>query len=366
MFDGPWHDPRVLRRLEMIARLAETWVRRPPTPTRVVFDVTRLCNLRCSMCRTWEHPGTGALTATEIADVLGQLGRLTWLDITGGEPFVRPDIEQVLCDAATIPRGLTVLHYQTNGWMTDRIADVTAAVRAAREDIELIVTVSLDGPAEVHDVVRGREGSAQRALETLRRLEALPGVEVHVGTTISSQTVDALPNTEALLRAEGFDLRRWHWNWLQTSAHFFGNEDVVPQAVPPGELLQRQLAKRGLPRTLVELMESIYLVNLDAVAGGEPSGVPCQALRSAVFISPEGDLYPCHLYDRPLGNLRAHSFESLWRGDDVLQARRDIESLSCGGCFSACEAYPALAGAPVQTARVTARRLLRRVVPSRR
>ena len=352
--------PRVRRRLEMIARLAETWVHRPPSPTRVVFDVTRRCNLRCSMCRTWEHPGAGALSAAEVEAVLAQMTRLTWLDVTGGEPFVRADIERVLRSAATIPRGLTVLHYQTNGWTPERIEAVTAAVRAARDDVDLIVTVSLDGPAEVHDVVRGREGSAERALETVARLEALPGVEVHVGTTISTQTVEALPRTEALLRARGFDLRRWHWNWLQTSAHFFGNEDIEPQAVPPGDLLDRHLARRGIPRTLVELMEAIYLVNLGAVANGAPSRVPCQALRSAAFVSPEGDLYPCHLYDRPLGNLRTQSLATLWHGAGVARARRDIEALACGGCFSACEAYPALAGAPLRTAAITTARLLHR------
>ncbi len=345
----------------MIARLAETWVRRPPSPTRLVFDVTRRCNLRCSMCRTWEHPGTGALTGREIEAVLEQMPRLTWLDITGGEPFVRPDIERVLHAAATIPPGLTVLHFQTNGWMTERIVAGTKATRAAAPDVELIVTVSLDGPPHVHDVVRGREGSAQRALQTLAQLRALPGVEVHVGTTISSQTVNSLKQTEALLRARDFDLRRWHWNWLQTSGHFFGNEDIEPRAVPPGDLLRQHLARRGMPRTLVELMESIYLVNLEAVSEGEPSGVPCQALRSAAFISPEGDLYPCHLYDRPLGNLREHSLAALWHGEDVRAARADIEALACGGCFSACEAYPALAGAPVRTAIVTGKRLLRRL-----
>lgn len=353
--------PVVLRRLEMIGRLAETWFHRPPSPTRVVFDVTRRCNLRCSMCRTWEHPGTGVLTAEEIELILGQLPRLTWLDMTGGEPFVRPDIERVLRAAATIPRGLTVLHFQTNGWMSERVEAVTAAVRAAREDVELIVTVSIDGPPDVHDVVRGRDGSAERALETLDRLEALPGVEVHVGTTVSTQTVGSLDRTESMLRDRRFDLRRWHWNWLQTSEHFFGNADVEPRAVPPGDLLRRHMARRGMPRTMVELMESIYLLNLEAVARGEHSGVPCQSLRSAVFISPEGELYPCHLYDRPLGNLREHSFETLWNGDGVADARKDIDALACGGCFSACEAYPALAGAPLRTATVTAGRLLRRL-----
>lgn len=351
----------VLRRLEMIGRLSETWFRRPPSPTRVVFDVTRRCNLRCSMCRTWERPGTGALTAEEIEGVFRQLPRLTWLDMTGGEPFVRPDIERVLLAGATILRGLTVLHFQTNGWLSERIERITAAVRAAREDVELLVTVSIDGPPDVHDAVRGREGSAQRALETLARLEALPGVEVHVGTTISTQTVGALERTEIMLRGRGFDLRRWHWNWVQTSAHFFGNADVEPQAVPPGDLLERHVARRGVPRTMVELMEWIYLVNLDAVARGAPSGVPCQALRSAVFISPEGDLYPCHLYDRPLGNLREHSMARLWHGEPVARARQEIDALACGGCFSACEAYPALAGAPARAAVVTAGRLMKRI-----
>ncbi|MCR9165699.1 MAG: radical SAM/SPASM domain-containing protein [Nannocystaceae bacterium] len=351
----------MLRRLEMIARLSETWFHRPPSPTRVVFDVTRRCNLRCAMCRTWEHPGTGALTAEEIERILGQLPRLTWLDMTGGEPFVRPDIERVLRAGATVPRGLTVFHFQTNGWLSERVEAVTAAVRAAREDIELIVTVSIDGPPEVHDAVRGREGSAARALETLDRLGRLPGVEVHVGTTVSSQTAGALGRTEAMLRARGFDLRRWHWNWLQTSAHFFGNTDIEPKPVVPGDLLRRHMARRGVPRTMVELMESIYLLNLDAVARGEDSGVPCQALRSAAFISPEGQLYPCHLYDRPLGSLREHSVAALWHGHAVAKARDDIDALACGGCFSACEAYPALAGAPVRTATVTAARLLRRL-----
>lgn len=355
---------RTARRLALVGRLAETWVHRPPSPNRVVLDVTRRCNLRCRMCHTWRAPSAGELTLAEIERLLSSLPRLVWLDVTGGEPFVRKDAAEVLTAAIERPRALGVLHFQTNGWATDRIVRATQAVRARRDGVELIVTVSIDGPAAVHDAMRGRAGSFDRALATLQGLWALPGVEVHVGTTITGDNAHAVESLGAVLLAAvpGFHARRWHWNWAQVSRHFYGNEHLrAAPRVPPGELLSRLRRRRGVPRGLVELMEQLYLLHLEFVQRGEPSGIPCQALRSTVFVSPEGELYPCHLYDRPLGNVREHDLATLWASEAVARARRDIEALACGGCFSACEAYPALAGAPVATARQTVRRAATRL-----
>lgn len=350
---------RTARRLALVGRLAETWVHRPPSPNRVVLDVTRRCNLRCRMCHTWRAPSEGELTLAEIERLLSSLPRLVWLDVTGGEPFVRRDAEDVLGAAIERPPALQVLHFQTNGWATERIVRATEAVRARRSGVELIVTVSIDGPPGVHDAMRGREGSFQRALATLRGLWALPGVETHVGTTITEDNADAALELGGILMeaVPGFEARRWHWNWAQISRHFYGNEHLRARPrVAPGALLQRLRQRRGVPRGLVELMEQLYLLHLEFVQRGEPSGIPCQALRSTVFVSPEGVLYPCHLYDRPLGSLREHDLATLWESSAVRQARRDIEALACGGCFSACEAYPAIAGAPVATVRETVRR----------
>ena len=105
------------------------------------------------------------------------------------------------------------------------------------------------------------------------------------------------------------------------------------------------------------LQELGFLVNLERYLGGEPTGVPCQALRSTCFVSPEGQLYPCHVWDRPLGDLRERPLAELWRSPEVLAARSEVERLDCGGCFTPCEAYPALAGAPVAASVQTLRRL---------
>jgi radical SAM protein with 4Fe4S-binding SPASM domain len=351
---------RAARRLALVGRLAETWVHRPPSPNRVVLDVTRRCNLRCRMCHTWRAPSEGELTLAEIERLLSSLPRLVWLDVTGGEPFVRRDVEDVLGAAIERPPALQVLHFQTNGWASERIVRATERVRARRSGVELIVTVSIDGPAEVHDAIRGRTGAFERAMATLRELWALPGVETHVGTTITSDSAATVEELGEILLAAvpGFDARRWHWNWAQVSRHFYGNEHLRAEPrVPPGDLLARLRQRRGVPRGMVELMEQLYLLHLEFVQRGEPSGIPCQALRSTVFVSPEGVLYPCHLYDRPLGSLREHELAELWGSSAVAEARRDIEALACGGCFSACEAYPALAGAPVATVKQSVRRV---------
>jgi radical SAM protein with 4Fe4S-binding SPASM domain len=348
---------RATRRLALVGRLAETWARRPPSPTRLVLDVTRRCNLRCTMCRSWRAPAPSELDAREIAALLGALPRLVWLDVTGGEPFVRSDIGDVLAAAIDSPPSLRFFHFQTNGWLTDRIVAHTERARARRDAIDFVVTVSLDGPPAVHDAIRGKRGAFARAIETAVALRSIAGVDVHVGTTVMQENAQHLDELGELLARRGFPAVRWHLNWLQTSAHFFDNADLRGRAAAAPERALAHARRRGAPRSLIEAMELAYLVNLAFVLRGEPSGVPCQALRSTLFVSPEGDVYPCHVWDRPLGNLREHDIAELWRSEQVRRARAEVERLDCGGCFSACEAYPALAGAPLHAAAATARRI---------
>lgn len=355
---------KAARRLELVARLTETWFMRPRAPTRLVMDVTRRCNLRCETCRTWRVAPGHELSPDEIRATLGRMPRLLWLDVTGGEPFLRADAGEIfdaILDAA--PR-LRVLHFPTNGWFERRVVDVVRRSVERRSDLDVIVTVSIDGPPAVHDRLRGRAGSFERAIRTFRALRAVDGCDVYVGTTISPFNEDLLDDLGEELRARvpGFRAREWHWNWLQVSEHFFDNAHLADLPPPRrGHLVRDHLARRGLPRGLVDLMELVFLVNLDYVQRGEPAGVTCQALRSAAFLSPEGELYPCHVWKRPLGNVRDHDLRELWFAPETLEARHEAETLACGGCFTPCEAYPALAGAPIQTVRATVRRGLRLV-----
>ncbi|MEZ4391088.1 MAG: radical SAM protein [Polyangiales bacterium] len=346
----------------LIARLMETWVRRPRAPTRLVMDLTRRCNLRCEMCHTWKVEPAHELSPDEVRAALAQMPELLWLDLTGGEIFLRADAAELFDAVLDAAKSLKVLHFPTNGWFTRRALEVTRRVRARRPDLALIVTVSVDGPEALHDRIRGREGSFRRAMETYRALCEVPGADVYLGTTVTPSNRDHLDALQAALAAElpGFHPRRWHWNWLQVSQHFFANAHLAEAAgerAAPGALVHEHLERRGAPTSMVELMELMFLVNLDAYRRGERAGIPCQALRSAAFISPEGVVYPCHVWDRPVGDLRAQTLDEIWNAPETLKIREDItERLACGGCFTPCEAYPALAGAPLHTLAQTARR----------
>ncbi|MCA9695977.1 MAG: radical SAM protein, partial [Myxococcales bacterium] len=180
---GPGLLRQLGKRAELVARLSETWFHRLDSPNRLVLDVTRRCNLRCAMCRTWEDPRRDELSVPEIADLMRQLPRLTWLDVTGGEVFLRRDAHALLTTIAARARALKILHYPTNGWFTRRVVETCAALRERRPEVQLIVTVSIDGPPALHDRIRGREGAFDRAIETFTALRAMDGVDVYVGTT---------------------------------------------------------------------------------------------------------------------------------------------------------------------------------------
>src|SRR5262249_48335310 len=159
----------------------------------------------------------------------------------------------------------------------------------------------IDGPPDTHDAVRGRDGSFARALATFEALRVRDDCATYIGTTVTPFNADQVEALGTLLhqRIPGFRNGEWHWNWLQISRHFFDNADLPAlPAVQSRHLVRHHLRRRGIPRNLVEIMELIFLTNLEFYRRGEPSGVVCQALRSAAFISPEGDLYPCHVYDR--------------------------------------------------------------------
>ncbi len=71
-----------------------------PTPTYVIFFVTSHCNARCRMCFNWRNIDaagkTEELRLEEIKQVFDGFSGIQQLTVSGGEPFLRPDLPQIL------------------------------------------------------------------------------------------------------------------------------------------------------------------------------------------------------------------------------------------------------------------------------
>lgn len=97
-------------------------------------------------------------------------------------------------------------------------------------------------------------------------------------------------------------------------------------------------------------MELSFLSLLPSYLEGRGTGLTCPSLHSTCFVSADASLYPCHVWDRPLANLRDWDFNvtAVWGSKDVLEAREEVQKFDCGDCFTPCEAYPRLAASPLR------------------
>src|SRR6476646_3548620 len=120
--------------------LARTAVHRPSAPLKLNLCLTYWCQYRCKTCNIWQRKPTDELTTEEIVAVVRENANITWADLTGGEIFLRPDLDDVVGGW----RRLSLLHFPTNGFLTDRIVASVERI-AGRGPAQTIVTVSLDG-----------------------------------------------------------------------------------------------------------------------------------------------------------------------------------------------------------------------------
>ena len=283
----------------------------------------------------------------EIRELFARSNRFSWVDVTGGEIFLRDDLLEVFSAILGTCRELAILHFPTNGFLVDRILEVTRElVRMGAP--RLTITVSIDGPPRVHDEMRGVEGSFERAVETYARLKELPGCAPVLGMTLSSGNAGTIRETVAAvrLRAPRATPADLHVNLPNLSEHYYRNGGAPhpPRGTMAGELRSIR-RERGFPSEWTHVVEGRLLSLGDRFLRTGRCPIPCQALSASCFVGAGGAVYPCVTWDRPLGTLGefGYDIESLWNAPAAVGAREEIAAGRCPQCWTACEAVPSLA-----------------------
>ncbi len=342
--------------LPALVSLPLTWLRlrqgEVDRPRLLTFIVTFTCNARCVMCDSWRKPSPDELTIEEIERIFQQLPPLDAVRLTGGEPFVRPDLTAI---AARVHRHLrpAFLHVTTNGFLTDRIVKFCAERPRA---LPLRLLVSLDGMEARHNAIRGRETAWQTATATLRAL-APRRREWNLHLSVNQTILDAEGAGQfRALRAflAPLDIRPQAVLGYDLSATYSTESelDVAPKTAgefnpfgrfQPAELRQlldlleadtrdlplpervaKQFYYRGLRRRLLE--------------GRAEPRPPCVALRAHLRLYPNGDVPTCQFNSRRVGNLRRQTFAEVWRGTRARTQRDWVRA--CPGCWAECEVLP--------------------------
>jgi radical SAM protein with 4Fe4S-binding SPASM domain len=283
-------------------------------PLSVLFELTHRCHLACVHCylddnHQW-HDKARELSTHEAQDAITQLraAGCMFITISGGETFLRPDLFALLRHARKL--GLAVTLFTTGTLL--RAEHLPELASMYLRGVELSV---YSADPEVHDAITARPGSHQKTMAALELLLA-HGIPVAIKCPLLRANADSYPGLKAL--AERLAIRL--------------TIDPTVAATNAG-----QLAPVNMRLTQAQLTEFYARPELHAsgAAAADPDSAICAIGKRSCVVGPFGDVFTCLGYQRPLGNLRTHSFQEIWSDTGVLYRLRRLrvgDLPVCGSC----------------------------------
>lgn len=331
-------------------------------PSYVILYVTSRCNQKCEFCfyaDSLNAPWKDGLSLDEIRKIARSIAPCIHVTLTGGEPFLRRDLDEVV-SAMIEEGGVRNVTIPTNGSFPDRVEQVVSSVCERYPHVELRVALSLDALGEKHDRLRGMPGAFAKATDTHRRVRRLqarhPNLHLLVTSVASKFNKDdlreffdhaftELPSDDhALLLARG--------DTKNPDAR-----DITPaeyrelSAYLDAKLKARTSSANGGHGRLLERIEQVVRHEAGALHRGAAPRYTCVAGGKFLVIYDSGDVYPCEIIEteKPrhaealkrfggtfkIGNVRdcAHDVGALVRGERAREIRQYIEDSRCHCTF---------------------------------
>ena len=356
---------RALRHVRLSSRAA-TGHRPGQTPPFMVVFINSICNLTCEHCFYWRNLNQrDDLTFEEFQKLSRELGPFENLNLSGGEPFIRPDFAEV-CSLFVTGNGVRQIYVPTSGYFTDR---TEAAVRKllTHPSLRLFVCeLSLDGMPEYHNRFRGNPKSFDKAMETYDMLAALqkedPRLRIHSVGTATHENMEELRQLTKFLhdRCPAMD----HHN-LAVIRGDRKNASLKGPALEQYRELYRYVASVWKDREegrFGAVVEPLLQWAKGKTMETDRQYVPCTAGNLTGVVYANGDVSVCEMHP-PLGNLRQKSFFEIWDSPEAEALRASIRARECH-CTTEVFLWPSVVFQPLQLARAAVGARLWRAVPS--
>ena len=343
-------------------RLARREIVLASRPLTLTFSVTGMCQSNCKTCYIGrefrKNPSrikSLDLKIDEIAKFFESLGHIYFLNISGGEPYLRDDLPEIV-ELGMKYLKPQIVHIPTNAFLpekTERLTkDILSVMHNYNSGIPLTVKPSVDGIGKKHDEIRGLKGNFSRLEETVKRLRAIEdehsNFHLELGTVVSNFNIDDLDEIEDWVYKQGVQSYR---NEIAEQREEFFNvgEDITPSDETYKKLMvnfkRRVEENLRTKKTLARMTESMRLVYYDLVVDilrKKKQIIPCYAGISNIHLNYDGDVWPCCVlgYAHSMGNIREfdYDYDALCDSKNAKEVRRYIRNGSCY-CPLANQAY---------------------------
>jgi len=287
------------------------------------------------MCDVWNYP---TKAADEIGlDVIDKLPEMFFTNITGGEPFVRQDLPDIV---RAVNRKTKRIVISTNGFFTERIIDLCKAYP------DIGIRISIEGLAKSNDEIRKIPDGFDRTLRTLLKLREMGKKDIGFAITVQDLNAKDLLYLYYMAQALGYEFATATLH----NSHYFHKLDNKIENKEEVIAEFRKLIKELLKSKKVkEWLRAYFNYGLINYIRGNPRMLPCEMGDNGFFVDPFGDVLVCNGMDikRPLGNLKQQSWDEIWHGErrqEIKQIVKDCRK----NCWMIGSAAPAIIHHPLK------------------
>src|SRR3989338_1419732 len=290
-------------------------------PIDCVLGITYNCNSRCIMCDIWKIKDFPELPVSEYTKLPGTLRDI---NISGGEPFLRIDIPDIIATVVKrCPKARMVI--STNGFTPALIERQMKKILAIKPDIG--VAISVDGYGKRHEEIRKIPNAWEKDMETLERLQKLGMSNLRLAFTILPENVSDFGKVYDETRKRGIQFTH---AFAQSSEHYFGG--ITVDNKPDMTVLKKQYdyvmnkelwtwnpkrwARAYFAHGMYQFsIEKKYILNTDPGT-------------KFFYLDPRGVVYPSVVHTYPMGNIQnVKQWNDLWYGERAEAAREKVRTV---------------------------------------
>lgn len=274
--------------------------------------VTYRCNARCTMCSRYKAP---SIPEEELSlETIKKLPPMYFTNITGGEPFIRTDLKDIVRELNKISDRIVI---STNGFFTDRIIDL------CKEFPNIGIRISIEGLEQTNNEIRGLPDGFNRGYTTLKKLREMGMKDVGFGMTVQDKNApDLIPLYELSNKMD----MEFATASLHNSFYFVEARNIIhdrPMVAENFEKLINELLNSNSPKKWFRAYFNHGLINY---IYGQKRLLPCDMSFDTFFIDPYGDVMPCNgTKDKEvMGNLNTQSWDEVWNSEAAEKVRYKV------------------------------------------
>ena len=291
--------------------------------------VTYRCNAHCNMCDCYKDPTKPSEEIT--LDTIKKLPEMEFTNITGGEPFIRKDLPDIVRELYKKTNRIVI---STNGYFKDRIIEL------CKEFPQIGIRISREGLQETNDAIRGIPDGFNRGYGALKTLVEMGHKDVGFGMTVQDMNCEDLVPLYDISNELGMEFAT---ATLHNSFYFRKTDNKIDDKLKVAknfEKLINELLKSSSPKKWFRAYFNHGLINY---IYGQDRLLPCDMSKNAFFIDPFGDVIPCNGMAKKavMGNLVEQSWDELWNSEQADKVR--CQTKNCDRqCWMIGSASPAM------------------------